>query len=70
MKKPKPEGDYITLEDSGGTKKMIHGTIEGFTVKRAQKQGITSKQRIPSTIKGLDGSWADKRVLCILLEEE
>lgn len=56
------KGSAITIEDDKGNKKMVHGSIEGFTIKRA------SQKRTSSVIIGLDKDWEGKRVLCILLE--
>lgn len=56
------KGNMVTVEDDRGNKKMIHGSIEGFTIRKA---GL---RRTGSAIVGLDREWKGKRVLCILLE--
>lgn len=58
------KGDMITIEDSKGAKKMIHGSIEGFTIKKPRRRRLETS----SVIIGLDSDWEGKRVLCILLE--
>lgn len=57
--------DVITIEDFKGNKKMIHGSIEGFTIKKPIKY---VGRRASSAIIGFDKDWGGKRVLCILLE--
>jgi len=56
------KGNMVTVEDDRGSKKMIHGSIEGFAIKKP------SHRRTSSVIIGLDKDWEGKRVLCILLE--
>lgn len=61
VKKPS-KGDMVTIEDTKGSKKMIHGSIEGFTIK------VARQKRTSSVLIGLDSGWEGKKVLCILLE--
>ncbi len=52
----------ITISDEDGNKKTFDGSIEGFVIK---KPTIKYKK---IAIKGLDDSWGNKRVLCVLID--
>ena len=53
----------VTVVDTDGSKKVVEGLLQGFVVKLAKK---TSLKHI--VISGLDDTWANKRVLCILID--
>ena len=56
----------ITITDSSGTKKTFEGIVGGFVLKKASntKKGKACK------VCGLDDSWAEKKILCIIVDEE
>ena len=58
----KEEGGCVTISDDVGNKKMVKGTIDGFSV----RQTTSSRRNI--AIHGLDKSWLGKKVLLVLLE--
>ncbi len=52
----------ISIEDGMGNKFFVHGKIGGFTIKKA------SRKKTSAVVVGLDNSWVDKKVLCILVD--
>lgn len=63
LNKSQEKEEVIIITDKQGNKKIIGGSIEGFTIKKPRK--TVSKS---CAITGLDSNWADKKTLCILLE--
>lgn len=55
----------ITVTDDLGNKKILRGTIEGFSIKKTKKTKLKGV-----TISGLDGDWSGHNILCIFLGEE
>jgi len=55
----------IIITDSLDNKKTIDGQIVSFSVKTAKYSKIKG-----CCIYGLDTSWKDKKILCILIEND
>jgi len=60
----KEESGCVTISDDIGNKKMVKGTIGGFSVRTA----VTRKKLPGVCITDLDWSWMGGKVLCLLIE--
>jgi len=60
----KEEGGCATISDDIGNKKMVKGTIGGFSVRTA-----VTRKKLGVSIADLDQSWQNGKILCIFLED-